>query len=230
MVTQTILVIDDEVSIQRLLKTNLESNGYAVCEATLGEEGMKVLAKSSPDISAVLLDLGLPDVNGIELLTKMRASGVKIPIIVLTVLEDDENKVTALDLGADDYVTKPFSIPELLARIRVAIRHSGRKPGESKIIKTGTLEIDIPAHQVLVSGKEIKLTPLEFQILALLGQNLGKVVTHRVLLNKIWGPNSIEHVQYLRVHLGQVRKKLKKYRLEDLLVTESGVGYRLLSK
>jgi two-component system KDP operon response regulator KdpE len=227
--TQTILVIDDEQSIQRLLKTSLESNGYAVQSAHLGEEGMKI-ASSNSEISAVLLDLGLPDMSGIELLTKMRTAGIKIPIIVLTVLEDDANKVAALDLGADDYVTKPFSIPELLARIRVAIRHSGRSQTEAKVIKAGSLEIDIPAHQVRVRDQEIKLTPLEFQILALLGKNLGKVVTHRVLLNKIWGPNSLEHVQYLRVHLGQIRKKLKEFHVEDLLVTESGVGYRLLGK
>lgn len=223
-----ILIIDDEISMQRLLKVSLESNGYTIETAKTGVEGIS-LASSHPEFAAILLDLGLPDLNGLEALSRMRSLGVKTPVIVLTVIEDDESKVAALDLGADDYITKPFSVPELLARIRVAIRHSGSAPSE-KQIKTGSLEIDISAHQIRADGKEIKFTPIEFQILALLAENLGKVITHRVLLNKIWGPNSVEHVQYLRVHLGQIRKKLKDHDVDELLVTESGVGYRLLSK
>ena len=225
---KTILVIDDEVSIQNLLKISLEPHEFAVLPAATALDGLK-LSGSHPEITAILLDLGLPDGSGMELLKKIRATGSKTPIIVVTVIDNDHDKVTALDLGADDYVTKPFSIPELLARIRVAIRHTNTNQ-MGQLIKTGELEVDIQSHQVRVRNNEIKLTPLEFQILALLAQNIGKVVTYQTLLKRIWGPNSTEHVQYLRVHLGQVRKKLKDHGVEDLLVTESGVGYRLLLK
>ncbi len=226
----TILVIDDESSMQRLLQSSLESNGYFVKIVNSGSEALETVHDLQKDIAAILLDLGLPDIPGMEVLKRMRSQGIKTPILVLTVLDDDTSKVTALDCGADDYLTKPFSIPELLARVRVGIRHSGNQPQNSATtIKAGEIEIDIQTHQVRINGQEIKLTPLEFEILALLGRNLGKVVTHRVLLNKIWGPNSIDQVQYLRVHLGQVRKKLKEHNVDDQLVTESGVGYRLLA-
>ena len=227
--SQKILIIDDEISMQRLLKISLEPHGYIIELARNGKEGI-ALAVGGAGYSAILLDLGLPDLNGIDVLATLRAKGIKTPILVLTVMEDDESKVTALDLGADDYLTKPFSIPELLARIRVAIRHSTAPQVEARLIKTGPIEIDISAHQVRINSTEIKLTPIEFQILTVLGLSLGKVVTHRVLLNKIWGPNSVEHVQYLRVHLGQIRKKLKEHGAEDLLMTEAGVGYRLAMK
>lgn len=221
---QKVLVIDDEPSIRKLLKTSLGLGGYEVTEASSGNDGIRAVIDDKPDV--VLLDLGLPDMNGLEVLKRLREWS-KIPIIVLTVNDADEDKVSALDSGADDYLTKPFSIPELMARIRTATRHSAPQD-ENSVFKTGALEIDYSARTVKVEGITVKLTSTEYDILKVLARHAGKVITHRALLNEVWGPYSVEHTQYLRVYLGKIRKKLKVNEdTKELIVTESGVGYRL---
>lgn len=221
-----ILVIDDEVSICKFLRVTLESNKFEVQDTNSGNDGLREIINYKPDL--IILDLGLPDISGFEVLTKIREWS-KTPIIVLTVQDSDEDKVKALDAGADDYLTKPFSVLELHARIRVALRHNNsNKQNESPVFKLGPLEIDYSAHAVKVDGETIKLTSTEYDIIKLLSQHVGKVVTHRMILKEIWGPNSIEHTQYLRVYLGQIRKKLKvNENTAELIVTESGVGYRM---
>lgn len=222
-----ILIIDDETSIRKLLRVTLEANDYKITEAQSAQEGMQKIIEDRPEV--ILLDLGLPDKNGIEVIKEVRQWS-SIPIIVLTVLDRDQDKVEALDSGADDYVTKPFSIPELLVRIRVALRHN--IPNEqTPIFKCGPLEMDISAHTVKINNQLIKLTATEFDILKVLIRYKGKVVTHRVLLNEVWGPNSVEHVHYLRVYLGNLRKKLKIEKSDnELIATEAGVGYRLIDQ
>ena len=222
--TQRIVVIDDEASIRKLLRTSLELAGYDVKEAASGANGIQKIIEERPDI--VVLDLGLPDMEGIEVLKKLREWS-KVPVIVLTVRDSDADKVQALDSGADDYLTKPFSIPELMARIRVAARHSDQT-AESPIFASGPLEIDFAARTVKVSGQPVKLTSTEYDILRVLARHAGKVVTHSALLKEVWGPYSTEHTQYLRVYLGKIRKKLQANDdTPPLISTESGVGYRL---
>ncbi|RYZ96969.1 MAG: response regulator, partial [Proteobacteria bacterium] len=173
--------------------------------------------------------LGLPDIDGFEVLRRLREWS-RVPILVLTVQDSDEDKVRALDGGADDFVTKPFSVPELLARVRVALRHGN--PSNDKgapVVTVGPLELDFAGHLVKMDGREIRLTSTEYDLLAVLVKNAGKVVTHRVLLKEIWGPNATEHTQYLRVYMGQIRKKLKAAAgAPEIIVTEPGVGYRLV--
>lgn len=203
----------------------LEANDYKITEAKNAQEGIQKIIEDRPEV--ILLDLGLPDKNGIEVIKEVRKWS-SIPIIVLTVIDRDQDKVDALDSGADDYVTKPFSIPELLVRIRVALRHNNLNE-QSPIFKCGPLEMDIAAHVVKINNHQIKLTSTEFDILKVLARYKGKVVTHRVLLNEVWGPNSVEHVHYLRVYLGNLRKKLKIEKTDkELIATEAGVGYRLI--
>lgn len=219
------LIIDDEAAIRKLLRVTLEGNSYHVIESVDARQGMAAAASERPDI--ILLDLGLPDKNGLQVLQEIREWS-KVPIIVLTVQDSDEDKIAALDGGADDYVTKPFSVPELLVRMRVALRHVNVN-SEKPQITSGPLEVDLPGHLVKVSGQEIKLTATEFNIVRVLIKHKGKVVTHRMLLNEIWGPNSVEHTHYLRVYVGAVRKKLKvSESTPELITTEAGVGYRLL--
>jgi two-component system KDP operon response regulator KdpE len=222
-----VLVIDDEAPIRKLLRVTLEGNSYHVLEAHDGKQGVTMAASERPDL--ILLDLGLPDQTGLEVLKQVREWS-QIPIIVLTVQDSDEDKIAALDGGADDYVTKPFSVPELLVRMRVALRRSGGSgAAEKSEFTSGPLAMDIPGHVVKVSGNEIKLTATEFNIVKVLMKHKGKVVTHRMLLNEIWGPNSVEHTHYLRVYVGAVRKKLKvDDATPELITTEAGVGYRLL--
>jgi two-component system, OmpR family, KDP operon response regulator KdpE len=225
-VLKKILIVDDEPSILKLLKLGLETVGYAVYQAENGDRCFQEVLSVHPD--AIVLDLGLPDIKGVEVIRKLREWS-RIPIIVLTVQDSDEEKVKALDHGADDYITKPFSMPELLARLRVALRHA-QAAEETPIFKTGPLEIDRNAHLVKVDGEVIKLTATEYSILSMLAKSAGKVVTHRMLLKEIWGPNSVEHTQYLRVYLGQIRRKLQtKEGLPEFIMTEAGVGYRLLA-
>ena len=220
-----IVIIDDEISIRRFLRVSLEAHGFQVFESGTGKDGIQEVIARRPDI--VLLDLGLPDLDGIEVLKNLRGWS-KTPIIVLTVKDREEQKVEALDLGADDYVTKPFSVPELLARIRVAIRHA-TAPTDEPVFRTGPLEIDKSAHVVRVEGKEVKLSSTEYDLLKVLADHVGKVVTHRMLLQSVWGPNATEHTQYLRVYVGQLRKHLRTGNgVPELIQTESGVGYRLL--
>lgn len=220
-----VLVIDDEAPIRKLLRVTLEGNSYHVVEAVDGKQGLTMAASERLDL--ILLDLGLPDQTGLQVLKQVREWS-QIPIIVLTVQDSDEDKIAALDGGADDYVTKPFSVPELLVRMRVALRRSVGVPEKSEF-KSGPLSVDVAGHLVKVSGQEVKLTATEFNIIKVLMKHKGKVVTHRMLLNEIWGPNSVEHTHYLRVYVGAVRKKLKvEESTPELITTEAGVGYRLL--
>lgn len=225
MTLKKILIIDDESSIRKLLQVSLEANGYQIVEAQTGSEGVQKILEERPEI--VLLDLGLPDKSGLTIIKEVRQWS-SVPIIVLTVLDQDESKIVALDGGADDYVTKPFSVPELLVRIRVALRHA-TSTEQSSVLKSGPLEMDLAAHLVKINNQIIKLTATEYDILKVLIRYKGKVVTHRLLLNEVWGPNSVEHVHYLRVYLGNLRKKLKTEESDqELISTEAGVGYRLI--
>ncbi len=221
-----ILVIDDEVSIRRFLKVSLENQGYSIIEAANGGDGIREFTASRPD--AVVLDLGLPDMDGLQVIKTLREWS-KVPILVLTVKDDEESKVKILDAGADDYLTKPFGIPELLARLRVAQRHKSENEPASPIFKSGSLEVDLAGRVIKLKAVEIHLTATEYGILCLLIKNAGKVVTHRQILKEIWGPNAVEHKQYLRVYVGHLRKKLEPDEgSTKLIVTEPGVGYRLL--
>jgi two-component system, OmpR family, KDP operon response regulator KdpE len=221
-----VLVIDDEMQIRRLLRVALEGNGYRVFEAASGQEGLIEAAQRHPD--AIVLDLGLPDMDGVAVLQRLREWS-QAPVLVLSVREGEDDKVSALDHGADDFVTKPFSTAELLARLRVARRRA--QPGEENaVFRSGRLEVDLSGRRVLVQGQEVKMTPTEYSLLRLLVRNAGKVVTHRQILKEVWGPNYGEQTHYLRVYIAHLRDKLEKDPSRpELLVTEPGVGYRLLA-
>ncbi|RZA08378.1 MAG: response regulator transcription factor [Proteobacteria bacterium] len=228
MLQRRILVIDDEPSVAKLLRLSLELQNFSVRTEGTGAAGIQAAIEFRPEL--VVLDLGLPDIDGFEVLNRLREWS-RVPILVLTVQDSDEDKVRALDGGADDFVTKPFSVPELLARVRVALRH-GHPTGAAgaPVVNVGPLEIDFAGHLVKMEGREIRLTATEYDLLSVLVKNAGKVVTHRVLLKEIWGPNATEHTQYLRVYMGQIRKKLKAAPgAPEIIVTEPGVGYRLLT-
>jgi two-component system KDP operon response regulator KdpE len=216
------VIIDDETQIRRLLRLALEGHGYAVFEAENGRLGLQEIVHRRPDV--VLLDLGLPDLEGGEVLRRLREWS-STPVLVLTVRDAEAEKVAALDLGADDYLTKPFSTPELLARLR-ALRRRVPAAGETPVIVAGDLEIDLAAHQVRKRGEEIRLTATEFALLRVLARHAGKVVTHKQLLREVWGPHAEEHSQYLRVYLTHIRKKIETGD-ETLIATEPRVGYRL---
>lgn len=218
-----ILVVDDEDSIRRVLRATLSSHGYDVREAVTAAEALQLAIEYRPEL--VILDLGLPDQSGAEVLKKIRGWS-SVPILILTAHDSESEKVSALDSGADDYLTKPFSVAELLARLRVAFRHrAGTKDGEP--LRFGKLEVDFEGHRVSVDGKDVRLTATEFEILRVLIKFAGKVVTHRSLLKEIWGPNSVEHTQYLRVYVGQLRRKLRVAGdSAERIVTEPSVGYR----
>lgn len=219
-----ILIIDDEPEIRKLLKVGLSPHGYDLVEAATGEEGVYQAAMWRPDI--IILDIGLPDLEGFAVISRIREWS-KIPIIILSVWEQENDKVKALDLGADDYLTKPFSIGELMARIRVALRHQANRQDEP-VITIGELDVDISRRQVRVKGKEIHLTPIEYDLLKILATNTGKVVTHRHLLSTIWGQDGQDHSQYLRIYISQLRKKIEKDpNRPQYILTESGVGYRM---
>ncbi len=223
-----ILVIDDEPQILRALKTILVEKKFKVTTATRGEEGLTLAAADPPDI--VILDLGLPDMDGIEVCARLR-EWTQCPIIVLSVRESERDKVAALDKGADDYLTKPFGIEELLARVRVALRHAGRTKG-SKITKitAGPIAIDLAWHIVTRHGEEVKLTATEYKLLAYLAANVGRVLTHQAILSHVWDPADADHVEYLRVYMRQLRKKLEADpEHPQFILTEPGVGYRFLS-
>ena len=221
-----ILVIDDEPAIRRLLKISLESEGYAFFEAASGKEGLSLAASNRPDL--IILDLGLPELDGLAFLKRLREWS-SLPVIVLTVRDDESEKVTLLDAGADDYLTKPFSVPELMARIRTAVRHAQESPADP-IFRTGNLEVDLSDHVVRVSGQQIRLTVKEYDILRLLIKHAGKVVTQSHLLKEIWGPHAVHETQYLRVYVGQLRKKLEPDPSNPRLIrTEAGIGYRLIT-
>lgn len=219
-----VLIIEDEESVSRFLRSSLEAHQFQVRAEMNGAQGVQAAIEFRPEV--VILDLGLPDLDGQQVLLKLR-EWLKSPIIILTARESDEDKVRALDQGADDYLTKPFSLAELLARIRVALRHF-ESSDRSQVYRNGVLECDLSGHSVKVDGKAVRLTSTEYDILKVLIRNAGKVVTHRTLLREIWGPNAVEHTQYLRVYVGQLRKKLQAESRElNLIVTEPGIGYRL---
>lgn len=219
-----ILVIDDDGAIRKYLRAVLHSPDYLVVEAENGEDGVRAAAKEQPDV--VLLDLGLPDVDGVEVAKRLREWS-RVPIIVLSARGQETDKVAALDAGADDYLTKPFGSAELLARIRVALRHSA--PVESApVIEAHGVRIDLATREVSIDGKDVHLTPNEFALLSILARNAGKVVTHQQLLTNVWGPEYKTESHYLRVYMGQLRHKLEMDPSQPKLIsTESGVGYRL---
>jgi two-component system, OmpR family, KDP operon response regulator KdpE len=223
----TILLIEDEPEIRRFLRTTLPAHGFRLYEAASGQDGLTEAKSRNPDL--ILLDLGLPDLEGGEVIRQVR-EWTATPIIVLSARDQEQVKVAALDLGADDYVTKPFGVNELLARIRAALRHASRAPadiGES-VFTLGDLKVDLGRRQVFVSGKEIHLTPIEYKLLTTLIRHAGKVLTHRQLLKEVWGPLHVEEGHYLRVYMRQLRNKLEKNPAHPrYLVTELGVGYRL---
>jgi two-component system, OmpR family, KDP operon response regulator KdpE len=217
------LVIDDEVQIRRLLRVVLESENYLVLEAETGQQGLMEIAGRRPDV--ILLDLGLPDLQGLEVLKRLREWS-EAPVIVLTVRDDVQEKVGALDAGADDYVTKPFSTPELLARLRAAQRKT-RPEEEISVFKSGDLVVDLTARVVTRAGREIKLTATEYALLRLFVKHPGRVLTHRYILREIWGPKSEEHRQYLRVYVTHLRQKIEPDPARPSLIsTQSGIGYR----
>jgi two-component system, OmpR family, KDP operon response regulator KdpE len=219
----TILVIDDEVQIRRLLEITLSTNGFKISEASTGKEGMIAAATHNPAL--IILDLGLPDADGIEILKKIR-EWYKKPIIILSVRNSEDDIITALDTGANDYLTKPFRTGELLARIRVALRYSQEKSDEPNLT-FDTLTIDLPNHIARKNGEILKLTSTEFSLLALLAKNSGRVMTHQTILKEIWGFGYIGQTQYLRVFVAQLRKKIEDDPAKPrLLITESGIGYR----
>jgi two-component system, OmpR family, KDP operon response regulator KdpE len=221
------LVIDDEPQIRRLLRVTLEANGYQVVDAPNGQEGLVQAAQCRPGV--ILLDLGLPDFDGLTVLKRLREWS-RVPVIILSVRDREAEKAAALDAGADDYVTKPFGSTELLARLRVALRHS-EKQDEEPIFRSGGVVVDLADRCVTVDGKEISLTATEYNLLRLLVRHAGKVLTQRFLLREVWGPNAEKQNHYLRVYIARLREKLENNPSRpDLLLTEPGIGYRLIEK
>lgn len=222
-----VLVVEDEPQVLRFLRTSLAAHDYRLVEATSGAQALVEAATRTPDL--VLLDLGLPDVDGVEVARRLREWST-VPVIVLSARGQESDKIRALDAGADDYLTKPFGVGELLARMRVALRHADRVAaglGEA-VLETGDLRVDLAARRVFVRGEEVRLTRTEFNLLATLAKNAGKVLTHRQLLHEVWGPGSAGQSHYLRVYMGQLRHKLEEDAARPrYLLTETGVGYRL---
>jgi len=222
-----ILVIEDELSLRRYLRATLQSFGYRVEEASTGAEGKAMVARLNPDV--VLLDLGLPDMDGLDLAQELREWS-RVPIIVVSARGKEEDKIRALDVGADDYLTKPFGSGELLARIRVALRHSAAVAGvpTESVVEVGPLKMDFASREITVDGAEVHLSPNEFALLAVLVKHAGKVLTHRQLLHEVWGGVASAQPTYLRVYMANLRKKLEPDPARPrLLLTEPGVGYRL---
>jgi two-component system KDP operon response regulator KdpE len=221
-----ILIVEDERPLRRLLRATLVSHGYAAIEAADAREAIAMATQHNPDL--VLLDLGLPDRDGLEVTKEMREWS-SAPIIVLSARGRESDKVEALDQGADDYLTKPFGMEELLARVRVALRRSsGRDPSESNEIAVGPLKVDLASHEVRVRGELVHLTPIEFRLLVLLAKNAGRVMTHRQILHDVWGPQTENQTHYLRVYMTHLRRKLEVDPARpQLLLNEPGVGYRM---
>jgi two-component system KDP operon response regulator KdpE len=220
-----ILVVDDEAQITRVLKTTLSGHGYGIRTAADGEEALQIMKDWPPDL--IMTDLRMPNMDGLELCRRVRAQS-RTPIIVLSVKGEEAIKVEALDAGADDYITKPFSVNELLARIRATLRRaSAPEQADNVVIAAGDFRIDIPARTVGVKEHEVRLTPKEFDLLVYFAKHPGKVITHRALLAAVWGPNSVEQPEYLRVFVGHLRKKLEPDESAPrYIVTEPWVGYR----
>lgn len=223
-----ILVIDDEPQIRRFLRVTLEAHDFQIVEAANGQEGIRLAALKKPD--AVILDLGLPDMDGQDVIARLREWS-KLPIIVLSVRADESDKVAALDAGADDYVTKPFGTAELLARVRAALRHAAGVSSGAPVFTTGELSVDFEKRRVALAGAAVKLSPKEYDLLKLLVQHAGKVLTHQFILRQVWGPAHENDVQYLRVFARQIRQKIEADPAQpQLLLTEPGIGYRLISE
>jgi two-component system KDP operon response regulator KdpE len=219
-----VLVVDDEPAIRRFLRTSLRAEGYDIIEEETGEAALTEIRRRSPDL--IMLDLGLPDIDGTEVINRIRTAGSSVPIIVLSSRSDEAAKVDALDLGADDFVTKPFGIDELLARIRAAQRHRLQQEGETPIFRSGDLTVDLVRRIVTVRGTQVKLSPREYDLLRLLIQHAGKVLTHRMMLKEVWGGDA--DVQYLRIYIRQLRQKIEPDpERPSHILTETGVGYRL---
>ncbi|MFD1674089.1 response regulator [Alicyclobacillus fodiniaquatilis] len=221
-----ILVVDDEAQIRKLLRISLQAHGFQVSEAETGEDGIVQISTIRPDL--VVLDLGLPDIEGIEVLRRVREWS-QVPVIVLTARDQEEDKIEALNIGADDYVTKPFGMGELMARIRVALRHIS-KTTEEPILSLGPLVIDVSRRIVELNGEKVKLTPTEYELLKVLATNAGRVITHRALFEQVWGDKFYESdSQPVRVHIGNLRKKIEMDPTRPhLILTEPGVGYRFI--
>ena len=221
-----VLVIDDEFQIRRLLRITLEANGYKVLDAASGREGLVEAAARRPAI--VILDLGLPDMDGVGVLKRLREWS-RVPVVVLSVRDRDDDKIGALDAGADDYVTKPFSTPELLVRLRVALRHA-QSAEDEVVFRSGGLVVDLADRRVSVKGQAIKLTATEYSLLRLLVRHAGRVLTHRQILKEVWGENAAEQTHYLRVYVARLREKIEPDPSHPvLLITEPGIGYRLIT-
>jgi two-component system KDP operon response regulator KdpE len=224
--TVTVLVVDDEPQVRRFLRNSLDATAYTLIEAATGEAGLSEAAARQPDV--ILLDLGLPDLDGLEVTRRLR-EWTQTPIVILSARGQDRDKVEALDAGADDYLTKPFSLPELLARLRVAERHA-RRMGDKKdaIFTLGDLRIDFASRVVTVGGTEARLTPIEYKLLVTLAGKAGRVLTYQQLLRDVWGPRYATQKQYLHVYMGHLRSKLERDPARPrFLITEPGVGYRL---
>ena len=220
-----VLVVDDEPQIRRFLRVSLDAQGYKMSEAAHGEAALTMAASEQPDL--IILDLGLPDLDGQEVIRRLR-EWTDVPIIVLSVREREGEKVAALDQGADDYVTKPFGMSELLARIRAALRHRLQAETEEPIFMSGGLTVDLARRLVTIAGVEIKLTPKEYDLLKLLVTHAGKVLTHQQILRAVWGPAYVNDTHYLRVYIGQLRQKIEADPAQPYyILTEPGVGYRL---
>lgn len=219
-----VLIVDDEPPIRRFLRTSLTAQGYDIVEAEDGVKALDEVRRMSPDV--LVLDLGLPGMDGLEVIRRLRGGGATLPIIVLSSRADEAGKVEALDLGADDYVTKPFGVDELLARIRAAMRHKLQQQGERPVFRSGALTVDLVRRIVTAQGAEVKLSPREYDLLRILVAHAGKVLTHRFILKEVWGGDT--DVQYLRIYIRQLRQKIEPDpERPHHILTETGVGYRL---
>jgi two-component system KDP operon response regulator KdpE len=222
-----VVVVEDEKQIRRFVRTALESEGCRVFEAQSGQQGLTEAATRKPDL--VILDLGLPDLDGVEFICDLRAWSV-VPIIVLSARTDENDKIAALDAGADDYLTKPFGVGELLARVRAALRRGATGSSGEPVVAFGDIRLDLANRNVLRGGAPVHLTPIEYRLLSLLAGNPGKVLTHRQLLRDVWGPSHVEHSHYLRIYMAQLRQKLEADPARPRhFLTEPGVGYRFLA-
>ncbi|MBY0505897.1 MAG: response regulator [Bryobacteraceae bacterium] len=224
--TPELLLIEDDPGIRRFLRASLAAGQYRLCECETGQDGLAQAAARQPEL--IILDLGLPDMDGVALIRQVR-SWSQIPIIVLSAQGQESVKIAALDAGADDFVSKPFAVGELTARIRAALRRSAGLPGGGQIFRAGRIEVDLDKRVVLADGEEVHLTPIEFKLLRVLVRHAGRVITQRQLLNEVWGPHHMEQAHYLRVYMAQLRRKLEVEPARPRhFLTEPGVGYRLV--
>lgn len=221
----SIVIIEDDAPIRRFLRSTLEAEEFAVFETERGREGLQLAATRKPEL--LILDLGLPDMDGVDVIRDLRGWS-RVPVIVLSARSEENAKVAALDAGADDYLVKPFGTAELLARVRVALRHARRNEDGEAVFAFGDVSLDLAARRVQKGNEEVHLTPIEYRLLATLVAHAGKVLTHRQLLREVWGPNAVEHSHYLRIYMAQLRQKLESDPTQPRhLLTETGVGYRL---